>query len=227
MINEILRNRLGDEWYTVLQTYVEGKEFAELGTFLAKERETKTIYPAPENYFRAFKETPFSKVKVVILGQDCYPNGQADGLAFSATDTEQFPPSLKAIFEEVERDMYDNFKVQQDWDLTRWAEQGVLLLNTILTVVKGKPKSHAWIGWEKFTRYVIEAASYDVTNRKVFMLWGQDAKSYKPYINSGHLILEAGHPATKYYGNDTFSSCGHFSKANEFLKQINKKEIIW
>jgi uracil-DNA glycosylase len=230
-MNEVLYNRLGETWFTVLGMNLYSNSFNQLGNFLAEERRYKIIYPEPEEYFKAFKLTPFNKVKVVILGQDPYPNGEADGLAFSVKEDSnviKIPPSLKAIFEEIEQDVYGGFRVEQDWNLERWAEQGVLLLNTVLTVEKRKPKSHSWKGWEEFTKIVVKKLSEDYTNRKVFLLWGNDAKAYSNIIDEGtHLVLKSGHPATKYYDNDMWTGNKHFSQTNAFLREQKKGTILW
>jgi uracil-DNA glycosylase len=230
-MENVLKERFGEEWYEVLEQHINSPSFDALGKFLKEERARKTVYPEPQNYFRAFKVTPFNSVKVVILGQDPYPNGEADGLAFSVNEDAfvvKCPPSLKAIFDEIEQDVYAGFKVEQDWNLERWAKQGVLLINTVGSVVKGQPKSHAYNGWEEFTKVVIKKLSEDYNNRKVFLLWGSDAKAYASLIDEGvHLVLKSGHPATKYYETDYWTGNKHFSQVNKFLTEQNKETILW
>lgn len=227
---EIFKEKLGIQWYEALKHYLVSDGFRKLGGEISYKYKTETTYPEYNDMFKAFKLTSLESVKVVILGQDPYPGGEADGLAFSvkASDNSwRIPPSLKAIFDEIETDVYGGFKVEQDWNLERWAEQGVLLLNTVMTVQKSKSKSHAFLGWEDFTKEVIIALN-DTDSPICFMLWGKEAKSYKQYItNSNHLVLQSGHPATKFYETDYWSGNGHFSDCNKFLKNTYNKTIEW
>jgi uracil-DNA glycosylase len=227
---QIFIEKLGEKWYEKLEDYLLSNSFRELGSKIVNEYKIKTIYPEYNDIFKAYKLTNYDDVKVVILGQDPYPNGEADGLAFSVKEDDyiiKIPPSLKAIFDEIEKDVYGGFRVEQDWNLERWAKQGVFLLNTILTVEKGKPKSHALYGWEEFTKVTIEKLN-ESDNPICFMLWGKDAKSYKKFItNEHHLVLQSGHPATKYYETDYWSGNRHFSKCNKFLIQNNRGSIEW
>lgn len=227
---QIFIEKLGNEWFQILKHYLLSDSFKELGSRIVNEYNTRLIYPDYTDIFKAYKLTPYSKIKVVILGQDPYINGEADGLAFSVKKENyivKIPPSLKAIFEEIEEDIYGGFKVEQDWNLERLAEQGVFLLNTVLTVEKGKPKSHSFLGWEQFTKTTIEALNN--SNEPIcFMLWGKDAKFYKKYItNDKHLVLQSGHPVTKYYETDYWSGNKHFSQCNKFLVEHNKERILW
>lgn len=227
---EIFKEKLGIEWYEALKDYLHSENFNKLGTEIAYRYKTETVYPDYVDLFRAFKLTSLEKVKVVILGQDPYPRGEADGLAFSvkvSDNTWRIPPSLQAIFDEIEQDVYGGFKVEQDWNLERWAEQGVLLLNTILTVKKNVPKSHAFIGWEEFTKQVLTVLNNNSTPI-CFMLWGKEAKSYEKFItNKEHFVLRAGHPATKFYETDYWSGNGHFSDCRAFIENIYKQQIEW
>ena len=173
--------------------------------------------------YRAFHFAPLSEIKVVILGQDPYPKlGDAMGLAFSVKRGYNLPKSLKNIYKEIERDI----RVENNHgSLIGWARQGVLLLNTCLTVEKGKPGSHFNIGWDKFTDNIIK----EVSNKGdvVFMLWGRKAQKKETLINhSTNLVLKAAHPSP-LSANRGFFGCGHFSKANEYLKSKNLKEIAW
>ena len=185
----------------------------------------KKIYPEPKNLFNAFDSCPFNKVAVVILGQDPYHgHGQAHGLCFSVPEGKSVPPSLQNIFKEIKEDTGIN--PPQHGNLTRWATQGVFLLNAILTVEAGKPASHRDIGWEQFTDNTIQLLS-DKREHLVFMLWGNYAKQKQNLIQQkNHLILTAPHPSP-YSASNGFFGCKHFSKANEYLRQHNKKTIQW
>lgn len=208
------------QWKKVLQSFFSSDTFLELSSFVKKEYEEKKVYPHLNDIFKAFSLTPFNQVKVVILGQDPYHNsGQAHGLAFSVPSGVVLPPSLKNIYKEIGKD-------SRDGNLEPWAKQGVLLLNSILTVVADQPASHRGKGWEKFSDEVIKKISEE-KEPVVFMLWGADARSKKALINTKkHLVLEAPHPSplSAYRG---FFSCGHFRKCNEYLKSQGKEEIRW
>jgi uracil-DNA glycosylase len=197
-----------------------------LTDFIRNEYITKKVFPKPQDIFKAFSLTPFSKVKVVILGQDPYHNdGQAHGLSFSVEDGVIVPPSLKNIYKEIEQDC----GIKKDFsngNLQGWAKQGVFLLNAILTVVAHTPASHQGKGWEAFTDTVIKTIS-DKHEHVVFMLWGNYARSKKQLIDtSKHLVLEAPHPSpfSAYSG---FFGCKHFSKCNEYLEKYGKGVIQW
>ena len=213
-------------WQAVLQEYFETTEFAALTDFVKAEYQTKTVYPAPNNIFRAFWLTPFDQVKVVILGQDPYhgPN-QAHGLSFSVQNGVKIPPSLRNIYKEIETE----FGIKKDFtngNLEPWAGQGVFLLNCVLTVEGSKAASHQNKGWEKFTDHVISKLSADRENL-VFMLWGNFAKSKKILINQEkHLVLEAAHPSplSAYNG---FFGCDHFRLSNEYLVGRGEKGVEW
>jgi len=218
--------RIHEEWKQVLQTYFDSSEFADLVKFVKAEYQTKTVYPAPANIFRAFDLTPFSQVKVVILGQDPYhgPN-QAHGLCFSVPTGVPLPPSLQNIYTEIE----NSLGIKKDFsngNLEDWARQGVFLLNAILTVVANNPGSHQNRGWEKFTDYVIQTIS-DQKEHVVFMLWGKFARSKKELIDQQkHLVLEAAHPSP-YSANKGFLGCKHFLLCNQYLKLHQLTEIQW
>ena len=209
---------------------------------VAEMRESDTIYPPQEKLLYALELVPFDKVKVVILGQDPYHGeNQSHGLAFSVTDGVPVPPSLRNIFKELQDDTEasqvsdgsDEFFLSADdsphpssTDLTRWAKQGVLLLNATLSVSASKPKSHSELGWQKLTDQIIEQLSRK-REHLVFILWGNDARKKKKLINSEkHLILEAAHPSplSAYRG---FFGCRHFSKTNSYLKQHGLTPIYW
>lgn len=180
-------------------------------------RETKTIYPPQGQEFRAMELVPFNEVKVVILGQDPYHGpGQAHGLSFSVPEGVKQPPSLRNIFKEIDATVYDTLAPHHSTDLTRWAKQGVLLLNSVLTVEEKKPGSHAKLGWEKLTDDIIQALS-DRRDGIIFMLWGNFAKTKAPLIDPDkHHIFEAAHPSP-FSAHKGFFGCDHFRKANELL----------
>lgn len=226
---------IGEEWYEVMKDEFDKPYFKKISAWIKHRREnifSPKVYPKVEETFRAFQVTPFSQVKVVILGQDPYYSGVANGIAFATNNGLKIPPSLKVIFDELENDVKFGLYLDQDYTLMTWAKQGVFWLNTILTVESGKPKSHANIGWEKFILRVLRELTCDVERKKVFMLWGNNAKRYRKTIdNAGHLILEASHPqAENYadeYGKGGFLGCRHFSKANEFLEEQGIETIKW
>ena len=197
-----------------------------LTTFVRKAYQASTVYPPGSKIFEAFNRTPFDKVKVVILGQDPYhgPN-QAHGLCFSVQDGIQPPPSLINIYKELQKE-YGVAVNMTNGNLTRWADQGVLLLNATLTVEAGKAGSHQGKGWETFTDAAIKALS-DRREGLVFMLWGSYAQQKGRVIDrSKHLVLESSHPSplSVYRG---FDGCGHFKKANQYLQSRGQEPIDW
>lgn len=216
---------IGNNWDKYLKEEYEKTYFKDLMKFVDEEYETKTVYPPKNEIFNAFKYTPYENVKVVILGQDPYhEEGQAEGLSFSVKNEIGRPPSLQNIFKELESDL--GIKVSNNNSLAPWAFEGVLLLNSVLTVLKGTAASHANKGWETFTDDVIK-----IINEKdtpvVFILWGNYARSKKSLItNKRHLVLESPHPSpfSAYHG---FFGSRPFSKTNEFLKKNGIKEINW
>ena len=223
VMNEI---SLEPEWKEALKDFFEKPEFSKLRALVRAEYQKKKVFPEPKDIFAAFEKTPFSKVRVVILGQDPYHNdGQAQGLSFSVPKGVALPPSLKNIYKEIESDLGIK-KDFTDGNLEPWAEQGVFLLNAILSVEAHTPASHQKIGWEAFTDYVIKTIS-DKQEHVVFMLWGNFARSKKSLIDtSKHLVLEAPHPSpfsvyTGFYGSK------HFSKCNDYLKKQGKEGIRW
>lgn len=216
---------IGNEWDAILADEFKKDYYLRLRQFLKSEYSDCEIYPAAENIFNALKNTSYSDVKAVILGQDPYHEpGQAHGLCFSVQDGVEPPPSLKNIFAELNSDLGVN--IPQSGNLTRWAANGVLLLNTVLTVRRGAANSHRGMGWEILTDKIISLLN-DREKPMVFLLWGSHANAKKPLItNSRHLILSTVHPSplSAYRG---FSGCRHFSKANEFLRQNGLDEIDW
>lgn len=224
-MNEKINPKIETGWLNALQSEFEQPYFSQIKQFLLSEKQAgKTIYPAGSLIFNAFNLTPIEKVKVVILGQDPYHNeGQAHGLCFSVADGVPPPPSLENMFKELQNDL--GIPPSRHGNLTAWANQGVFLLNAILTVEAHKPASHQKIGWQQFTDAVIQKIS-DQQEGIVFMLWGNFAKSKIPLINaSKHHILTAGHPSP--LSARLFFGCRHFSKANELLEQQGKTPIDW
>lgn len=213
-------------WYEALKHYFEKPEFKILTEFVKKEYRTKTVYPKPENIFKAFWLTPLNQVKVVILGQDPYHGpGQAMGLSFSVPKGMRLPPSLHNIYKEIEAE-FGFKKDKTQGDLENWATQGVFLLNAILTVVAKTPASHQKIGWENFTDEVISTLSASRKNL-VFMLWGGFARSKKVLIDeTKHLILESAHPSPLSAHNGFFGN-GHFKKCNLYLASKKINPIDW
>lgn len=212
-------------WKAVLATAFEQPYFDAIKAFLLQEKQAgKEIYPPGPLIFNAFNHTPFDKVKVVILGQDPYHNpGEAMGLSFSVPKGVRTPPSLVNIFKEIQSDL--GTPPPGDGDLTRWADQGVLLLNAILTVERGKAASHQKIGWEKFTDSVIRVISEQKTG-VIFLLWGKYAQSKKALIDEQkHHVLEAAHPSPLAGG--AFFGCKHFSRTNALLQDQGLEEIVW
>ncbi len=217
--------KIEPSWKQVLQTEFDKEYFVGLTDFVRKEYKTKRIFPPAPLIFNAFDHCPFDKVKVVIIGQDPYHGeGQAHGLCFSVNDGVEFPPSLVNIFREIERDL--GKPMPKSGNLTRWAEQGVLLLNATLTVQAHQAGSHQGRGWETFTDAVIRKLAEEKENL-VFMLWGNYAQQKGSVINtSRHLVLKSVHPSplSAYRG---FIGCGHFSAANEYLRKTGRSEIEW
>lgn len=217
--------KIEESWKRVLASEFEQPYFQAVTTFVRKElAEGKTLYPPGPLIFNAFTQTPFEKVKVVILGQDPYHNaGQAMGLSFSVPKTVKAPPSLVNVYKEIKADL--DLPIPTHGDLTDWAQQGVFLLNAILTVEAGNAGSHQKSGWQFFTDAVIKRLS-DEREHLVFMLWGNFARNKRVYIDkSKHLILEAAHPSP--LAGNAFSGCRHFSQANEYLVKNGLDPINW
>ena len=202
-------------WKTVLEPITSTPYYKTLMQKVNLEYQKYTVYPPKADLFKAFKITPFDALKVVILGQDPYHQPmQAMGLAFSVPKQSKIPPSLVNIYKELKNDL--NMALPSHGDLTGWASQGVLLLNTVLTVRENQPTSHKAIGWERFTDDVIRALN-DYPRPLVYLLWGNHARSKKRLINADkHCILEASHPSP-LGAHVSFHGCRHFSTANAFL----------
>jgi uracil-DNA glycosylase len=216
---------LDKSWTKILKPEFNADYYQNLLEFVKQERKKTTVYPKITDIFRAFKTTPFESIKVVIIGQDPYHGeGQAHGLSFSVEDGIKLPPSLKNIFKELHADV--GCTIPENGNLYKWAEQGVLLLNSVLTVEKSKPGSHRNQGWETFTDNIIKKISEKRSNI-VFLLWGNYAIEKENLIDSQkHCILKAPHPSpfSAYQG---FFGCKHFSKTNEYLEKGGMNEINW
>ncbi|RXJ84942.1 uracil-DNA glycosylase [Arcobacter cloacae] len=213
-------------WEDVINLEKEKDYYKKLHEEIEKKYENSIVFPEKQNIFKAFSLTKLENLKVVILGQDPYHGfGQAQGLAFSTPKEIKNPPSMVNILKEISDDLGSK-SLCEDGDLTPWAKQGVLLLNTILTVEEGKPKSHHNLGWEIFTDNIIKYIS-DNCKDIVFILWGSPAIAKTKLINkSKHHILTAPHPSplSSYRG---FFGCKHFSKTNEILTNLKKEPITW
>lgn len=216
---------IGNGWDNLLKSEYTKEYFLNLEKFVSNEYKTKTIYPKMSEIFKAFQETPYDKVKVVIIGQDPYHGeNEAEGLSFSVKKGIAKPPSLINIFTELRGDL--GYKIPNNGSLEPWAKEGVLLLNSTLTVVKDTPKSHSNKGWEIFTDEVIKIINKKTTP-VVFILWGSDARSKKSLItNKIHYIIESPHPSplSAYRG---FFGSKPFSKANNFLIKNNIQPVNW
>ena len=217
-IEESWRQHIGNEF--------EKQYFIDLIKFVRYEYATTTCYPPGKLIFNAFNLCPFDKVKVVIIGQDPYHEpGQAHGLSFSVCDGVPFPPSLQNIFKEIEQDL--GRPIPMTGNLTRWAEQGVLLLNATLTVRAHQAASHQRRGWEEFTDAAIKALNAD-RDHLVFILWGGYARSKAPLIDSSrHLILQSVHPSPLSANRGGWFGNHHFSRANAYLTEHGKEPINW
>lgn len=217
---------IGESWFKKIGHVFERPYIKRIGEFLNKRRTITKVYPSQANVFRAFRATPYDKVKVVILGQDPYYNGSADGLAFSCP-TPKTPTSLQTIFEEIKR-THPEFNEKRLADLSDWAEQGVFLFNTILTVDQGESMSHSGRGWEQFSTEVILQLNKH-PNPLVFVLWGNRAKEYKKLIDKSgyHLVLESPHPAAESHGSAKFIGNGHFDAIDKHLKEKFNLKINW
>lgn len=246
------RNLLGDSWYDILSFEINSPSMNTLGSYIRQRRKVAKVYPEEQDVFRAFKLCSFEHTKVIILGQDPYYDGSADGLAFSYKNGIKKPTqkSLDIILKEVESDVYNGFNPSvYDYDLSHWAEQGVLLLNSTLTVEHGKANSHANIGWNWFITRVLYKL-WIHPKPKVFLILGKNAKdTFNQLLNSvnpefiggisdNHLLISATHPASDLYNKDiygnvipnypiTFSGGKYFSKINDWLELNNRKKIIW
>ena len=214
---------LDKDWYYILEPEIDSEYFEDLQMFLdSRIRDGAEVYPGPDDVFRALNSTKYEDVKVVIIGQDPYAKeGQANGLAFSVNKGQVIPNSLCNIYKELESDL--GITSPGHGDLSFWSKQGVMLLNSVLTVEKDDPGCHGLVGWEQFTDMVIHELSTGRENI-VFILWGNYAKSKGKWIDrSKHLVLEAAHPSAF----KKFVGCQHFSRTNDYLSRKGKQQINW
>lgn len=216
---------IGNDWDEELSVIWESEGFKKFMGVINHEYEVNTIYPLKENIFAALKLTPYKSVKVVIMGQDPYHGeGEAHGLSFSVMDGIKLPPSLKNIYQELNDDL--GITPSESGDLTKWAKEGVLLLNSTLTVVKDTPNSHSKLGWSLFTDYIIKKLN-ERSEPIVFILWGNFARSKKVYItNPRHLVIESAHPSP-FSARSGFFGSRPFSRTNNFLIEHNIEPIDW
>lgn len=221
------RNLLGDSWFNEVRAEFHKPYWTKLGQEVYRRRQITRVYPEKEDVFKAFKLTPYNEVKVVIIGQDPYHNGVADGLAFSSKDDLKMPPSLAKMYEAIEQDHRFGLYLGQNTSLEYWAEQGVLLLNTCLTVEEGNPNSHHGLGWEFFIERVLDVLKHH-NHDLVFMLWGNNAKLLRHRVEDGrHLILEAEHPVMGAKEHRKWEHKECFKKCNVFLESKGYGEIDW
>jgi len=230
-VEKVMIDLFGIGWYNAMRTYLQSQDFANLGHWLMTERKQRVVYPELKNVFKAFRLTPYEKVKVVFLGLDPYIRKyQATGLSFGVELSENMmkvPPSLKTIIKELEEDL-DTLCLDFDYSLEGWAKQGVLMLNTSLTVQDGQTNSHLHM-WKPFTLEVIDAIN-DMNENVIFILLGKTAQSYEKYLDPDSTrIIKAPHPAAEAYagGRAGFYGSKIFSKCNSMLYMLGKEEINW
>lgn len=218
-----------NDWDEVLKEELTAPYFYDMGQFLLKERNlAKTIYPNKEDYFKALKLINPKDIKVVLLNDEPYCNGQADGLAFSVStnDITKIPDTLQQIFNAIEEDVYANFRLQEDWCLERWVNQGVLLLNASLSVEKNKPNSHSNIGWKTFTSSIISYLSAQ-NNPIIFVFIGEKTHSYEQLIENHHYTIRTEHPLDAIKEDRRWEHKNVFTIINKILKQNNNGSINW
>lgn len=220
-----LNNTLESSWKSILLDELESDYFTNLKSFLKEEYNANNIFPEVSLIFHALNLTPFKHVKVIILGQDPYHGErQANGLCFSVNKGEKIPPSLNNIYKELKQDL--GIPIPEHGDLAKWAKQGVLLLNTTLTVRKGEAGSHHNKGWERFTDAIIQKLNTHKSSL-VFILWGRKAQEKTKFVNQEkHFVLKAAHPSP-FSAFNGFLGCKHFSKTNKRLRDIGQKPINW
>lgn len=214
------------KWKSLLKEELSKPYLRDISNFVSKARETKNIYPASVNVLRVL-DLDYDDVKVVIIGQDPYPTaGDADGLAFSASNSITVPKSLKRILQAVEETV-EGAALVQDPDLFRWHKQGVFLLNTVLTVEEAKPLSHSKIGWQSFTGYIVKLLS--LKENMIFVLWGKEAQNFAmPLLQPDSHVIIAEHPVAGVYdGNRPWLHNDCFNQVNAILKSYGKREIEW
>lgn len=219
-----LTKQLGESWYNKLLGEFKKPYIGKLQRIVRAERQNFKIHPEPEDVFKAYRLTPFDKVQVVILGQDPYPHYHANGLAFSTIeDMDNIPESLNNVFVELESDI--GFQPYHDPDLSRWAKQGVMMLNRVLTVRDRRPLSHQLIGWEKFTQATLDCL-FERDDPVVFILWGRTAQLVMKYIPNHHFVIPSPHPNPKSAHRGFFDS-KPFSRCNQYLTKQGKTNINW
>ena len=213
-------------WKTILDSEFDKTYFKELIHFVSNEYQNTTCFPPKQQIFNALNYCSVANIKVVIIGQDPYhDHNQANGLCFSVNEGVKYPPSLVNIFKEIQTDL--EIAPPNSGDLSRWAGQGVLLLNTVLTVKAHEANSHQKKGWEKFTDAILKSISQN-TEGVVFMLWGGSAQKKEKLIDTEkHHILKSGHPSPLSANRGYWFGNKHFSKANAFLKELRKEEVVW
>ena len=216
---------IGNDWDEKLSIIWNSEGFKKFWNIIKKEYATKTVYPTFDNIFNALKLTPYKNVKVVIVGQDPYHGeNEAHGLSFSVLDGVKIPPSLQNIYKELNDDL--KISIPSSGNLTKWAKNGVLLLNNALTVIKDTPNSHQKIGWNLFTDYVIKLVDQK-DEPVVFILWGKNAQSKESLItNPNHLVIKSAHPSP-FSANHGFFGSKPFSKANNYLIKNKKDPVDW
>lgn len=229
-----LKDRLislfGKDWYEVMSSYLHSPSFLDIGKRVFQERQNYKVYPESPNVFRAFRETGYYQTKVVLVGQDVYHTGIANGLAFCCRDSEKLSPSLRIILREIDNEYPENidridFGRLDKWDLSRWARQGVFLINKALTVREGQPGSHIQL-WEPFLKEVIKAINK--RNDIIFILLGKDAQELEPLVSESNYVLKAPHPAAEVYrSNAGFLGSDIFKNCNTHLINTNRREIEW
>lgn len=220
-----MENIIKNDWEKLLEGEGDKEYYQKLKRFLIKEYETQTVYPNKYDIFNAFKYTPYKRVKAVILGQDPYhgPN-QSHGLAFSVKPEVRIPPSLRNMYKELKDDL--GYDIPNNGYLKKWADEGVLLLNTSLTVRGGEANSHRKIGWEIFTDHIIELLN-ERRDPVIFILWGNNARAKKKLVNNDrHYIIESVHPSPLAASRGFFGS-KPFSKTNNILRELGKEPIDW
>lgn len=221
---------ISNDWYLKLRHYIESEEFTKLAGYIKNRKKETSVYPESKNIFRAFKLTPYSNVKVVIMGMDPYPNlyretPVACGLSFAPSMTEYVPPSLRKMYERIKEDFYqEEMTFDVDLDIPNWAKQGVLMLNAALTVEHGKPGSHMKL-WANWTSEVIKALN-EYSSGVIFCLWGKDAQAFESQIGEHHIVLKAEHPVAASYQGRKWK-CDHFKEINNHLYKTNEDKIEW
>jgi uracil-DNA glycosylase len=226
MMKKVNILEIEESWYEILKRYFDSSSFSETMGLLKEDKKKFKIYPETEDILNAYNSTPFEKVRVVIIAQDPYHGeGQAHGLAFSVKEGVKIPPSLQNIFKEIDS-CQNLIDIPEHGNLQSWADQGILLLNSYLTVREGQPLSHSKIGWQSLTDYTIIQLSTCRTGL-IFLLWGSHARSKALLIDKyKHFVLEAAHPSP-FSAHHGFFGCNHFKEVNRILESHNEQPINW